>query len=124
MHDGRGDALGVWRGIGVRPPSGTRVAIDRESAGNVAGRDDHREAQAESAGVVAQGLLILDRDGDFLVGPDVRDVRRENVRALLLSPRPLASLGLGLLVRSARLAALLDLPLDPPLSDLHLEVVD
>ena len=118
------DALGVRHLIRVRSPPRARVAFDCEGARNVAGCDHHREAQPESAGVVAQGLLVFDRDGDFLAGADVRDVRREDVRAFLLDQRRLASFGLGLLVRGARLAALFDLALDPPLADSHLEVID
>ena len=54
----------------------------------------------------------------------MRDARREDVRAFLFHERRLASFGLGLLVRGARLATLFDLSLDPPLSDFHLEMID
>ncbi len=124
MRDRRRDALGVGHLVGIRSPPAAGLAVDGERARDVAGRDNHREAQPEGAGVVAQRLLVLDRDRDFVARPDVRHAGREDIRALLLDERCLAALGLRLLVYGARLAALADLPRDPPLPDLHLEMVD
>jgi hypothetical protein len=49
-----------------------------------------------------QCLLVFDRHVDVLVGRDVRDVGREQVRPFLLDQRRLPALGPCLLVGGAR----------------------
>ena len=118
------DAVGVRNLVrGGRPAGAAGRRRDRR-AGDVARRHGEREAQPERAFVVAQRLLVLDRDDDLLAGADVGHTRREEVGPLLLDQRRLAALGLRRLVRAPGLAALVDHALDDPLADAHLQVVD
>ena len=123
-HERGRDAVGVRDLECRRRPARALARRRRRGARNVAWRDREREAQAERAVVVAQRLLVFERDDDFLARSDVGNVRREHVRPFLLDERRLASVGLRGLVGPARLGALLDLPLDHALADVHRQVVD
>jgi hypothetical protein len=128
--DRRRDPIGVRDDVGRRRETGSlgariglRAGLAR-CAGDVARCDRERKAQSEAAGVVMQRLLIFDRDDDFLIGADMRDVGREQVRSLLLDERCLPPIGLRRLVRAPRVALFLDLSLDHALADLHAQVID
>ena len=124
VGDRRRDAVRVEHLLrGGRPAETAAGRLDGR-ARDVARRDRQREAQPERAVVVAQRLLVLDRDDDLLARADVRDARREHVRPLLLDQRRLAAFGLRGLVGAPRLAALLDHAFDHALADLHAQVVD
>ena len=87
-------------------------------------RDGERQAQAEGALVVSHHVLVLDRDGHALSGPDVGDGGLEQVPPPGFdAARAAPSFG-GRAVGFPRPGLLLDAAFDDPLADAHQEAVD
>ncbi len=116
VHGGR-DAGGVADGDRVERPARAGSGFEKGRAGNVARRDDHRKTQMKLPLVVADRLLVFDRDRDVLVGTDRRDRRGENVGTLLFEERGFLPVRLRLFVDPFRLDTLADVRLDDALAD-------
>jgi hypothetical protein len=92
--------------------------------GCISRRDDHRKAQAVLAVLETRDLLILELDDRVLVRHQAGDGGGEDVRTMLLNEGCLSPFTSGLLVRTNRLGALVDLADDHTRSDRHPQCID
>ncbi len=112
QQHGRGDAGGVGHPVGVGRVAAADGLARQRGAGNVAGRDDEREAERGGVVLVDQRLDHGELHGHAFARDDVADPHGEDVGPLLLGDgRPLAG-GDGLVVVLPGLPAFLQLRLD------------